>query len=212
MCSYLAKQQKYGLGGKTWTLLVGGLLSWTYIRYKERQEKITVPTANGTTADGRELFVVKEPAVAPPPTLIAQSREKFRSVCREHSSLVSFGLCGVVMSVWLVRCYGAFNRLMITRYGDIHYQIRRPDLIQEKLIAMKYLLLPASLPIVGGGLLIASKVRNQKDSRALGASHVDERVHAIFSSVFRKARDVFDEPMAKLEKSPHGAVCKGPPS
>ncbi|CAE7308998.1 unnamed protein product, partial [Symbiodinium pilosum] len=38
--------------------------------------------------------------------------------------------------------WGAFTRLMIIRYADVNYQLRRPDVLANKVVALRFLALP----------------------------------------------------------------------
>merc|ERR1711884_124620 len=58
----------------------------------------------------------------------------------------------LLTAIWAYRMWGVFNRLMVVRYGDIHYQIIRPDVLANKIVAVKYLALP--LAIIPGCALL----------------------------------------------------------
>eukprot|EP00913_Durusdinium_trenchii_P017490 g16436.t1 len=43
-----------------------------------------------------------------------------------------YWLGGLFTAFWAYRMWGAFNRLMVIRYADINYQLRRPDVLANK--------------------------------------------------------------------------------
>ncbi|CAE7205970.1 KEX1 [Symbiodinium natans] len=76
---------------------------------------------------------------------------------------------GIFTAIWGYRMWGAFTRLMIIRYADVNYQLRRPDVLANKVVALRYLVLPL-LVVPGvamgiGGLAILLSDGAAEDSR-----------------------------------------------
>eukprot|EP00397_Hematodinium_sp_SG-2012_P059214 GEMP01075631.1.p1 GENE.GEMP01075631.1~~GEMP01075631.1.p1 ORF type:complete len:217 (-),score=22.98 GEMP01075631.1:481-1131(-) len=199
MSEYFRKQRRYGGGGHIWTTVCSGIVLMTYIKYKERHERVTVKV-DDEDSEGNRIFSKD----AYPESLSGAmwAGTELRNFCREHGRAVSFGLCGLIMSAWFVRAHGAFNRLMINRYGDIHYQIRRPDMIQGKLTAIRYLALPGlAVPVLGAGLLYSLRT-SHTDRAAILDQEFDARARAIVASITGEGHNVFDDKIVELHESP----------
>merc|ERR1719253_314619 len=57
-------------------------------------------------------------------------------------------VAGLLAGVWAFRAGRTFNMLMGCRYSDVLYQLRRPDVLANKVIVLKYFGLPiAFVPI-----------------------------------------------------------------
>merc|ERR1719456_139150 len=56
-----------------------------------------------------------------------------------------YAVAGVLAAFWAYRSGRTFNMLMESRYSDVLYQLRRPDVLSNKVVAMKYCALPVAL-------------------------------------------------------------------
>lgn len=182
-----------------WTTLCAGIIFMTYVRYKEHKEKVIVKI-DDEDSEGNKIFSKD----IYPESVSGAMRiaHEIRSTCVEYGRTTAFAGCSLVMGIWLVRAHGAFNRLMVNRYSDIHYQIRRPDLIQEKLTAIKYLAIPGmAVPLLGAGCVYAFHARHS-DRTALVDEHFDTRARDLVASITGEGHYVFDRTVEELRESP----------
>jgi hypothetical protein len=59
---------------------------------------------------------------------------------------------GFFTCLWAYRMFGTFNKLMSIRFADVNYQLRRPDVLANKVVALKYLALPLAMVPLGAVL------------------------------------------------------------
>jgi len=197
--TYLLKQRRYGFGGKSWTAVCGTFFLLGYIKYKEKTSRTKTPY-DGINEKGVDLF----PRESMPDQVnqAVDSMLIIRQFCRENARPVAFGICTVVMGIWFTRAYGAFNRLMINRYNDYYYQIRRPDLINEKVIAMKYLLLPGLvLPVVGAGLVYTAQARQSLDRTSVIDPDFDHQAKEYSQMIINRGRLFAEDKIKYLSES-----------
>ena len=149
--SDMSNPSKYsGLAG---TILLGTLLGLNYTQYARRKSPLGDKGAafdpDDEAVNGQ--FYDKDGHIVPLgktnlPGIEAVRR--IRDVIPDISPLV---LCAAISGLWAIRSFGAMNRVLIRRYSDVVYQIRRPDVIANRLTAWKYL-------GVGGALIPASAI------------------------------------------------------
>jgi len=195
---YLQKQRRFG-GGHLWTTVGAGILFLTYVKYKESKDRVVTPI-DDKDEDGNTLFEAdsKEGTFVCGAQRIAQEMRQF---CQDNSRETAFGLCTFVMGVWFKRSYGTFNRVMVNRYSDVHYQIQRPDMMQRKLSAIKYLVLPGTIvPLFGASCLVSFYGRHQDRESVLDLD-ADARLRNFVSSLSAGGHYVFDDKVAQLQES-----------
>eukprot|EP00434_Breviolum_minutum_P021242 symbB.v1.2.018739.t1/scaffold1478.1/size117722/8 len=80
-----------------------------------------------------------------------------------------YWLGGLFTAFWAYRMWGAFNRLMVIRYADINYQLRRPDVLANKVVALKFLALPLTFvpAMMFGGVALWAWWCSPEDSPTL---------------------------------------------
>lgn len=189
--SYYDGQRKFAMGGKGWTLVLGSLISASYLRIKDRIEH----------EDREQAYHKLQNEKGEPVQFADQS-----SVPRYDDPLMRFWrslpplpmpnlyLVGTVMTVlWAYRVGGTFNRLMVVRYSDISYQLRRPDVLANKVLALKYLALP--LALIPAAALLALAVA----SRASGG------VQGFLQGNAQGLRDALAEPCRQARDLAHEA-------
>ena len=148
----MSNPSKYsGLAG---TILLGTLLGLNLTQYGRRKNPLSdkagsfdpdsdVPSGSFFDKDGNPVPLGKTDL---PGTEFVQ---RVRGVIPEFSPLV---LCAALSGLWAIRAFGAMNKVLNRRYSDIVYQIRRPDVIANRLTAWKYLGLGGLvIPLVAAG-------------------------------------------------------------
>jgi len=196
---YLEKQRRFGFGGKGWTFVCGSFFSLGYIKYKERTSRSVTPY-DGINEKGVDLFPRESL-----PSQVNQAVDSMliiRQFCRDNARPVAYGICTVVMGIWFTRAYGAFNRLMVNRYSDFYYQIRRPDLINVKVNAIKYLLVPGLIvPIMGAGLVYSFHARQSRDRKSVIYPEFDARARAMAQKIIMSGREIAEGKIQTLKES-----------
>ena len=135
----MSNASKYsGLAG---TILLGTLLGLNYTQYARRKHPLadkgaaydpseTVPAGAFFDKDGNVVPLGKTNLPG------MESVRKYREFIPPNSILV---LCAALSVMWTARSFSAMNKVLASRYSDIVYQIRRPDVIANRLVAWKYL-------------------------------------------------------------------------
>jgi len=154
----MSNPSKYsGLAG---TILLGTLLGLNYTQYARRKSPLSEkgaafdPTHEAATGS---LFESDGKVVPFGKTNIPGSEavNRIRGLIPDTSPLV---VCTVLSGMWAIRTFGAMNRVLNRRYSDVVYQIRRPDVIANRLTAWKYLGLGGVVvPAFAAGYFLHSK-------------------------------------------------------
>lgn len=145
---YYSGLRKFALGGKGWTVVLGSVVSLSYIRARARlvDDDNSQPYQNLTGERGEAVLFADQPKPRD------QEEDIVLRIWRRCPSIPLPNLYivgGTLTAVWGYRMIGVFNRLMVVRYGDIHYQLKRPDVLANKVVAVKYLALPLGIVPVG---------------------------------------------------------------
>merc|ERR1712166_1304600 len=65
-------------------------------------------------------------------------------------------VAGLLAGFWAYRTGRTFNMLMENRYSDVLYQLRRPDVLANKVVALKFMALPLALVPIGAVTVFAT--------------------------------------------------------
>merc|ERR1719171_535918 len=152
---------------------MGSLFSITALSYRDRQLD---KEGGGQYVDGEGRLMSFDDQGA-------EVREKsLKARMLEWYTPHPLHFAGVVTAVWVYQAYGIFTRLMVGRYADITYQLRRPDVLANKIVVLKYLGIGcAVVPVTFGSLVYLV---------GLPMGMADERLHAPQASETR--RTLFD--------------------
>lgn len=135
----MSNPSKYsGLAG---TILLGTLLGLNMTQYGRRKNPLSdkAGTFDPESEVSSGSFFDKEGNGVPlgktdlPGTAFVH---RVRDAIPDISPLV---LCAALSGLWAVRAFGAMNKVLNRRYSDVVYQIRRPDVIANRVSAWKYL-------------------------------------------------------------------------
>jgi hypothetical protein len=204
----MSSSSKYsGLAG---TILLGTLLGLNYTQYARRKSPLADKAASydpeSETSSG-SLFD-KEGNVVPlgktnlPGTDFVNS---LRDIIPDMSPLV---LCGALSALWAVRSIGAMNKVLNRRYADIVYQIRRPDIISNRITAWKYLGLGGMIvPAAAAGAIFYMKdseadvLPDPSDFRKTMAGIADDSLRMGTLSVLRLERSNFTASVSEFSRT-----------
>lgn len=147
--SYYGGSRRFALGGKGWTIVLGTTVSVSYIRYQARAQDQHLEQAHHQLRDRHGNLI----PFADQPKEVAGEKEdivlRLYRQCPEVPLPNMYVAGGIFTGLWAYRMSGTLNRLMTVRYADIGYQLRRPDVLANKVVALKYLALPlAFIPAV----------------------------------------------------------------
>eukprot|EP00443_Scrippsiella_acuminata_P114530 CAMPEP_0115590090 /NCGR_PEP_ID=MMETSP0272-20121206/9585_1 /TAXON_ID=71861 /ORGANISM="Scrippsiella trochoidea, Strain CCMP3099" /LENGTH=225 /DNA_ID=CAMNT_0003025275 /DNA_START=21 /DNA_END=694 /DNA_ORIENTATION=- len=168
--SYYSGSRRFALGGKGWTIVLGTTVSLSYVRARAKWQD----EDNAQAYQRLENRHGEEVKFADQPKDMAGVKEDI--VLRVWRQLPEiplpnlYAVGGVLTCLWAYRMFGTFNRLMTVRFGDINYQLRRPDVLANKVVALKYLALPLAIVPVGAVLCCGCSVAmtpEGEDARAL---------------------------------------------
>lgn len=142
---HMSNPSKYsGLAG---TVLLGTLLGLNYTQYAKRKSPLADKAISFDPSSENSTSFYDEHGAPVPlgktniPGMDAVRR--IREQVPENSPLL---LCAVLSGLWAIRSFGAMNKVLNRRYSDVVYQIRRPDIIANRLVAWR---------IIGlGGLVV----------------------------------------------------------
>ncbi|CAK9107653.1 unnamed protein product [Durusdinium trenchii] len=137
-------RERSGLrGGKGWTVVLGCVVSLSYIRAKAKLSHEDFSQAHHTLKDhrGHEVKFEDQPEVPQQEDIVLRLWRRLPETPLPNL----YWLGGLFTAFWAYRMWGAFNRLMVIRYADINYQLRRPDVLANKVVALKFLALPLTL-------------------------------------------------------------------
>uniref|UniRef100_A0A7S2GP73 Uncharacterized protein n=1 Tax=Alexandrium andersonii TaxID=327968 RepID=A0A7S2GP73_9DINO len=203
--SYYQGQRRFALGGKGWTVVLGSLVSLSYIRARARFESEGNDQAYHQLKGERGEKV----AFADQPEVPGKREDIVLRVWRQLPEVPLPNLYligGCLTAIWAYRMWGTFNRLMVVRYSDIHYQLRRPDVLANKVVALKYLAVP--LGVVPAGALLCWVAAWQ--SSPSGEKGPLQRQAAALRSLLREpcqqagllARDTVEPVSSELSEAP----------
>lgn len=151
----------YGMKGRGWTLVIGSLFSITALSYRDRQID---KTGGGQYVDGEGRVITFDDKGE-------EARQKtWKAWMHEWYEPHPLHFAGAVSAFWIYQAYGTFTRLMVGRYADITYQLRRPDVLANKIVVLKYLGVGcAVVPMTFGALVCLV---------GLPTGIADDRLHA----------------------------------
>lgn len=165
----------YGMRGKGWTLVLGSLFSITALSYRDRQLDKT-GAGQYVDAEGR---VIKFDDQAP-----EARQESWKAWIRSWYEPHPLHFAGAVSALWVYQAYGTFTRLMVGRYADITYQLRRPDVLANKIVVLKYLGVGcAAVPMTFGALVCLVGLPTGIADERLHASQAGETRRSLFNAV-----------------------------
>jgi hypothetical protein len=148
----MSSSSKYsGLAG---TILLGTLLGLNYSQYARRKTPLADKSASYNPDDETQPGALFDKDGNPVPlgqtNLPGTEFVKYlRHSLPDISPLV---LCSALSALWAIRAFSAMNKVLSRRYSDIVYQIRRPDVIANRITAWKFLGIGGILiPAVGAG-------------------------------------------------------------
>lgn len=135
----MSSSSKYsGLAG---TILLGTLLGLNYSQYARRKSPLADKSASYTPEDETQPGALFDRDGKPVP--LGQTNlpgtdfvRYLRNSLPDVSPLV---LCATLSGLWAIRSFAAMNKVLTRRYSDIVYQIRRPDVIANRITAWKIL-------------------------------------------------------------------------
>lgn len=203
--SYYQGQRRFALGGKGWTVVLGSLVSLTYVRWRDKlQHDDKSQEYHTLKGDRGEVVKFTDQGKAPlkDDDIVLRMYRQLPSVPLPNLYLAA----GVLTSFWMYRVYGTFNKLMVVRYSDVHYQLIRPDVLSRKVVALKYLALPlgaiplGALAFFGGLALTGEREEGEefysrsflkRQARALRESFAEPVREA--SLIFRDTTSPFNE-------------------
>jgi len=155
--SYYSGSRRFALGGKGWTIVLGTTVSLSYIRARAayHHQDLSQEYHNAHDHEGNPIKFADQPTVpGKQEDIVIRIWRQLPEVPLPNLYLV--GGCFTV--VWAYRMWGSFNRLMGVRYADVHYQLRRPDVLANKVVALRYLALPlAVVPVAALGVWAATR-------------------------------------------------------
>jgi len=209
--SYYQGQRRFALGGKGWTVVLGSLVSLSYIRARAGFEHEDNSQEHHKLKGERGEAV----AFADQPQMPGRREDIVLRVWRQLPEVPLPNLYivgGCLTAIWAYRMWGAFNRLMVVRFSDIHYQLRRPDVLANKLIAVKYLALPLGVVPLGALLCWAGASCSTRS----GGPGPLERQAAALRSLFKEpcqeaglvARDALDPVTTELSEAPFAVFAR----
>jgi hypothetical protein len=135
----MSNTSKYsGLAG---TILLGTLLGLNSTQYGRRKnplaDKAGTYDPENETKPG--TFFDKDGNLVPLGKTDLPGTSAVRTIRGVIPSASPLILCGTLSVLWAVRSFGAMNKVLNRRYNDIVYQIRRPDVIANRVVAWRYL-------------------------------------------------------------------------
>jgi hypothetical protein len=135
----MSSSSKYsGLAG---TILLGTLLGLNYTQYAKRKSPLADKAASfdpKLEAPTGALFD-EEGRVVPLGKTNLPGMDFVHSMRNSMPDISPLVLCGALSALWAIRAFGAMNKVLNRRYSDVVYQIRRPDIIANRITAWKYL-------------------------------------------------------------------------
>eukprot|EP00930_Biecheleria_cincta_P090019 TRINITY_DN79377_c0_g1_i1.p1 TRINITY_DN79377_c0_g1~~TRINITY_DN79377_c0_g1_i1.p1 ORF type:complete len:244 (-),score=33.34 TRINITY_DN79377_c0_g1_i1:78-809(-) len=204
MSSYYQGQRRFALGGKGWTAVLGTIVSLAYIRAKAAVEGENTEQAYQKLEDNRG----KQVPFSDQPEMPGKREDIVLRIWRRLPEVPLPNLYvagGLLTAFWAYRMWGVFNRLMVIRYADVSYQLRRPDVLANKVVALKYLALPlAAVPCAALGLYGLTSVA------VWGEEVQGQGSRQLVSDLLRRQaaalRETMDGPCTEARRIAHDAV------
>jgi hypothetical protein len=179
----MSNASKYsGLAG---TVLLGTLLGLNYTQYAKRKAPLAEkgPAYDPSNEVQPGSLFDKTGQVIPLGRTDLPGMDSVRRFREYIPGNVPLVLCVALSSLWAVRALTSMNRVLSRRYSDVVYQIRRPDIIHNRLRAWGVLGVGCAIvPLVALGGLYAA---NSADYSGL------ERDREILTGSLRDSGDVF---------------------
>ncbi|CAE8633204.1 unnamed protein product, partial [Polarella glacialis] len=204
MSSYYTGSRRFALGGKGWTVVLGSLVSLSYVRAKAGYDHEDKSQAHHKLEDRKGNPV----RFADQPDVPGKQEDIVLRIWRElpEVPLPNLYVAGSLLTaIWAYRMWGAFNKLMVIRFADINYQLKRPDVLANKVVALKYLALP--LAIVPAGLFLSYGLLS---FAALGQDAQEAGEASLISSFLRRQalamRHMMEEPCREARRVAHDTV------
>lgn len=164
----MSNSSKYsGLAG---TIVLGTLLGLNYTQYARRKSPLSEKA--GSYNPDEEVkpgaFYDKDGHVVPFGQTNLPGSDFVRNLRDILPDISPLFVCAALSGLWAIRTFGSMNKVLNRRYSDVVYQIRRPDVIANRLTAWKYLglgglLIPAA---AGGYIMYALKDKEHLVSEA----------------------------------------------
>ena len=135
----MAEASRYsGLAG---TLLLGTLLGLNYTQYARRKSPLAdkAGTFDPDSVTKPGSFYDKDGNVVPFGATDLPGTSTVRAMRDSLPDVSPLVVCGALSLLWAVRAFGAMNKVLNRRYSDIVYQIRRPDVIANRITAWRVL-------------------------------------------------------------------------
>ncbi|KAF4655661.1 hypothetical protein FOL47_009337 [Perkinsus chesapeaki] len=135
-----------------WTGILGGVLSLGYIQWRqhflgEDLSKKGYYDEFGNKIDFEDEQDSNQPMVSNP---MKRAVAGLKAVYTPHI----LDLAAAVSAIWGYRAFKNMNKVLERRYADITYQIRRPDVLLNRIASLKYLVYGGVLiPVLAGGSL-----------------------------------------------------------
>ncbi|CAK0856528.1 unnamed protein product, partial [Prorocentrum cordatum] len=130
MSGYYSGMRKFALGGKGWTIVLGTTASLSYIRARDRwqHEDNSQPHQHLENERGDAVRFKDQPQLPQHEDIVLRVWRQLPAVPLPNLYVAG----GLLSALWAYRMWGAFSRLMVVRYSDIGYQLRRPDVLAHK--------------------------------------------------------------------------------
>merc|ERR1719326_1861002 len=121
------------------------MFSLTYIRVRARHSDENLSQEHHKLVDDSGQQVKFRDQTEAPEKREDVVLRLWRQLPTEYPFLNMYTIGGVLTLFWGYRMSRTFNKLMDVRFADINYQLRRPDVIANKVIALKFLALPLTV-------------------------------------------------------------------
>ena len=181
----MAEASRYsGLAG---TILLGTLLGLNYTQYARRKSPLADKAGSfdpeSVTKPG--AFYDKDGNVVPLGATDLPGTSTVRAMRDALPDVSPLIVCGALSLLWAVRAFGAMNKVLNRRYSDVVYQIRRPDVIANRLTAWRYLGVGGALVPVTFGAIVYWSVHHDSNipdgSTAIKEFSDNMRSHGVIS-------------------------------
>eukprot|EP00928_Gymnodinium_smaydae_P046600 TRINITY_DN31050_c0_g1_i1.p1 TRINITY_DN31050_c0_g1~~TRINITY_DN31050_c0_g1_i1.p1 ORF type:complete len:238 (-),score=38.57 TRINITY_DN31050_c0_g1_i1:103-816(-) len=205
MSAYYAGQRRFALGGKGWTLVLGSTFSLAYVRFRAKLSDEDRAQEYHKLLDerGQQVKFHDQSSVSKEEDIVLRIWRQMPSTPLPNLYVAA----GLLTAFWAYRVGRTFNALMIVRYSDIHYQLKRPDVLANKVVALKYLALPlAIIPVGVGACALLGGVgrdggesfltRRAADLKATLAGPVHEASLAVRNAVTPISQELSESPLA----------------
>lgn len=201
----LSSSSKYsGLAG---TLLLGTLLGLNYTQYARRKSPLSEKGGAFDPAnEGKPgSFFDRDGKHVPLGATNLPGKSFVQNIKSSIPDISLLWVCAALSAIWSVRALASMNRVLDRRYKDMVYQIRRPDVIRERLVAWKYLGLGGlCVPVVASAIFAFYPIPDIKRSayhQSALASLADHSIRLGNLSPLRLKRSEFSESVSEFSKT-----------